>query len=125
MADLLKLVDELDALTSQEKSALVSRLEESWGIKSSYVSMSEMQPAQPSTPVIEQTEFSVVLTGFTSKVDCIKEVRKVTGLDLKSAKDFVEATAGSPQVVKADLAKADAEAIAGQLRASGSVVEVK
>jgi len=124
MSDLAKIIDDLDALSSQEKGDLVTLLEKTWGVKSSYVPMQVMDDTPPQ-PVVQQTEFSVVLTGFTSKIDAIKEVRKVMGLDLKSAKDFVEASEIAAKVLKEDLSRADADLLAGQLTASGAKVEIR
>lgn len=124
MSDLNKIIDDLDALTSQEKGELVTLLEESWGVKSSYVSMPSFDNIPPQ-PVVEKTEFAVVLVGFTNKIETIKEVRRIIGLDLKGAKDFVEASEREPKILKEDIPRAEADELARVLSAVGAKIEIR
>lgn len=124
MSNLAKIIDDLDSLSIQEKETLVTSLEERWGVKSSFVK--QIDPSLlPAPEVVQQTEFTVVLMGFVSKIETIKEVRKLLGLDLKGAKDLVEASATSPQVLKADISREEADLLAGQLTANGAKIEIK
>lgn len=129
-ANFAKIIEDLESLTSAEKLTLVETLEERWGVESCYVAPGDGQADQQVEPVVEKTEFTVVLLGVgnlpsgvaASKVDVIKEVRKLTGLGLKESKEFVEAC---PNVVKADISKEEADSLVAQLVAAGAKVEVK
>ncbi|MDQ3558455.1 MAG: 50S ribosomal protein L7/L12 [Pseudomonadota bacterium] len=110
MADLSKIVDDLSQLTVLEAAELSKMLEEKWGVSAA-------------APVEEKTEFDVVLTAIgDKKINVIKEVRAITGLGLKEAKDLVE---GAPKTVKEAASKADAEAIKAKLEEVGAKVELK
>ena len=127
MADLAKLVDELSSLTVLEASELSKLLEEKWGVSAAAPVAVAAAPAGgaavPAAPVEEQTEFTVVLakTG-EKKINVIKEVRAITGLGLKEAKDLVE---GAPKTVKEGVNKDEAAKIRKQLEEAGASVEVK
>src|SRR5438046_260493 len=127
MADLSKLVDELSGLTVLEAAELSKLLEEKWGVSAAAPVAVAAAPAAgaaaPAAAVEEQTEFAVVLakTG-EKKINVIKEVRAITGLGLKEAKDLVE---GAPKTVKEGLSKEEANKFAEQLKAAGATVELK
>jgi len=126
MADLTKLVDELSALTVLEAAELSKLLEEKWGV-SAAAPVAAAAPAAAAgaaaAPVEEQTEFTVVLTGIgDKKINVIKEIRTITGLGLKEAKDLVE---GAPKTVKEAVSKDDAAKIKKLLEEQGATVEVK
>ena len=125
MADLAKIVDDLSALTILEAADLVKMLEEKWGVSAAApVAMAAAAgPAAAAAPVEEQTEFTVVLAAAgDKKIEVIKEVRAITGLGLKEAKDLVD---GAPKAVKEAISKADADALKKQLEDAGAKVEVK
>src|ERR1700731_4796476 len=110
MADLQKLVDELSKLTVVEAAELSKKLEEAWGVSAA-------------APAAEQEEFSVVLLeAGEKKINVIKEVRAITGLGLKEAKDLVEA---APKAVKEGVSKDEAAKIKKKLEEGGATVEVK
>jgi large subunit ribosomal protein L7/L12 len=125
MADLNAIVDQLSTLTVMEAADLVKKLEEKWGVSAAAapVMMAAAGGAAAAAPAEEKTEFSVVLaeTG-ANKINVIKEVRAVTGLGLKEAKDLVE---GAPKEVKGGIPKAEAEEIKKKLEAAGAKVELK
>jgi large subunit ribosomal protein L7/L12 len=125
MADLVKIVDELSSLTVLEAAELSKLLEQKWGV-SAAAPVAVAAPgaaAGAAAPVEEQTEFTVVLSAFgDKKIEVIKEVRAITGLGLKEAKDLVE---GAPKPVKDGVNKADAEAMKKKLEAVGAKVELK
>jgi large subunit ribosomal protein L7/L12 len=123
MADIAKLVDDLSALTVLEAAELAKALEEKWGVSAAApVAVAAAAPGA-AAPVAEKTEFTVVLTAFgDKKINVIKEVRAITGLGLKEAKDLVE---GAPKEVKADVNKEEAEKIKKQLEDAGAKVELK
>jgi large subunit ribosomal protein L7/L12 len=125
MADLSKIVDELSSLTVLEAAELSKLLEERWGVSAAApVAVAAAGPAAAAAaPVEEKTEFDVILakTG-EKKIEVIKEVRAITGLGLKEAKDLVE---GAPKPVKEAIAKKDAEEIKKKLEAVGATVELK
>ncbi len=126
MADLQKLVDELSSLTVIEAAELSKLLEEKWGVSAAApVAAAAAAPAAAAAaaPVEEQTEFTVILakTG-EKKINVIKEVRTITGLGLKEAKDLVE---GVPSTVKEAIPKAEVEVIKKKLEEAGAKVEVK
>ena len=125
MADLNTIVDQLSTLTVMEAADLVKKLEEKWGVSAAAapVMMAAAGAAAAAAPVEEKTEFSVVLTETgANKINVIKEVRAVTGLGLKEAKDLVE---GAPKEVKGGIPKAEAEEIKKKLEAAGAKVELK
>jgi len=122
MADLQKLVDELSKLTVLEAAELSKKLEEAWGV-SAAAPVAAAAAAAPAAAAVEQTEFTVVLKeAGANKINVIKEVRAITGLGLKEAKDLVE---GAPKAVKEGANKADAEALKKKLEDAGAKVELK
>jgi large subunit ribosomal protein L7/L12 len=125
MADLAKLVDELSALTVLEAAELSKLLEEKWGVSAAAPVAVAMAPgaAAAAAPVEEQTEFNVILAEIgEKKINVIKEVRAITGLGLKEAKDLVE---GAPKPVKEGVNKDEAAKIKKVLEEAGAKVEVK
>jgi large subunit ribosomal protein L7/L12 len=125
MADLSKIVDELSSLTVLEAAELSKLLEEKWGVSAAApMAVAAAGPAAAAAaPVEEKTEFDVILAKIgDKKIEVIKEVRAITGLGLKEAKDLVE---GAPKPVKEGIAKKDAEEIKKKLEAVGAAVELK
>ena len=124
MADLAKIVEDLSALTVLEAAELSKMLEEKWGVSAAApVAVAAAPGAAAAAPVEEKTEFTVVLAAAgDKKIEVIKEVRAITGLGLKEAKDLVE---GAPKTVKEGVNKADAEAMKKKLEAVGAKVELK
>ncbi|MBQ8481355.1 MAG: 50S ribosomal protein L7/L12 [Alphaproteobacteria bacterium] len=123
MADLAKLVDELSALTVMEAAELSKMLEEKWGVSAAAAVAVAGAGAGAAAAVEEKTEFDVVLVeAGANKINVIKEVRAITGLGLKEAKDLVE---GAPKTVKESVAKADADAMKAKLEEAGAKVELK
>jgi len=125
MADLSKIADELSQLTVLEASELTKILEEKWGVSAAapVAMMAGGGAAAAAAPVEEQTEFNVILTDFgAQKINVIKEVRAITGLGLKEAKDLVEAV---PKAVKEAVTKEEAAKFKAQLEAAGAKVELK
>jgi large subunit ribosomal protein L7/L12 len=125
MADLTAIVDQLSGLTVMEAADLVKKLEEKWGVSAAAapVVMAGAVGGAAAAAVEEKTEFTVVLAeAGANKINVIKEVRAITGLGLKEAKDLVE---GAPKEVKAGIAKAEAEELKKKLEAAGAKVEVK
>jgi len=124
MADLAKLVDELSGLTVIEAAELSKLLETKWGVSAAAPVAVAAAAAGPAAAVAEaQTEFSVVLTAAgEKKINVIKEVRAITGLGLKEAKDLVE---GAPKPVKEGVNKDEAAKLKKQLEDAGATVEVK
>lgn len=124
MADLQKLVDDLSALTVLEAAELSKLLEEKWGVSAAApVAVAAAGPAVAAAPVEEQTEFNVILTeAGEKKINVIKEVRAITGLGLKEAKDLVE---GAPKAVKEGATKDEAAKIKKQLEEAGAKVDIK
>ena len=124
MADLQKIVDDLSTLTVLEAADLAKMLEEKWGVSAAAaVSVAAGPAAGPAAAVEEQTEFTVMLTAAgEKKIEVIKEVRAITGLGLKEAKDLVEA---APKAVKESVTKDEAEKIKAQLEKAGAKVELK
>jgi large subunit ribosomal protein L7/L12 len=122
MADLAKIVDELSSLTVMQAAELSKMLEEKWGV--SAAAPAAAAAAGPAAAAAEeQTEFTVMLTAAgDKKIEVIKEVRAITGLGLKEAKDLVEA---APKAVKEGVNKKDAEDIKKKLEAAGAKVELK
>jgi large subunit ribosomal protein L7/L12 len=125
MADLSKIVDELSSLTVLEAAELSKLLEEKWGVSAAapVAVAAAGGGAAAAAPVEEKTEFTVVLVkAGDKKIEVIKEVRAITGLGLKEAKDLVE---GAPKPVKEGANKADSEAMKKKLEAAGATVELK
>ena len=124
MADLQKIVDQLSSLTVLEAADLAKLLEEKWGVSAAApVAMMAAGGGAAAAPVEEKTEFTVVLTGAgAQKINVIKEVRVITSLGLKEAKDLVE---GAPKPVKEGVSKDEADKIKKQLEAAGATVELK
>ena len=123
MADLSKIVDELSSLTVLEAAELAKLLEEKWGVSAAAAVAVAGPAAAAAAPVEEKTEFTVVLAAAgDKKIEVIKEVRALTGLGLKEAKDLVE---GAPKVVKESASKDDAAKIKKVLEENGATVEVK
>jgi large subunit ribosomal protein L7/L12 len=124
MADLQKIVDDLSSLTVLEAAELAKLLEEKWGVSAAAAVAVAAGPAAAATaPVEEKTEFTVVLAATgDKKIEVIKEVRAITGLGLKEAKDLVE---GAPKTVKEGVNKDDAAKIKAQLEKVGAKVELK
>ncbi len=124
MADMSRLVDELSALTVLEAAELSKMLEEKWGVSAAApAAAAPAGPAAPAAVVEEQTEFTVMLAKVgDKKINVIKEVRTITGLGLKEAKDLVEA---APKAVKEGVNKDEAEKLKKQLEEQGAAVEIK
>jgi len=125
MADLAKIVDELSSLTVLEAAELAKLLEEKWGVSAAapVAMMAAGSGVAAAAPVEEKTEFTVVLaTVGAQKINVIKEVRAITSLGLKEAKDLVE---GAPKPVKEGVTKDEAEKMKKQLEAAGATVELK
>jgi len=123
MADLSKIVEDLSSLSVLEAAQLSKMLEEKWGVSAAAPVAVAAGPAAAAAPVEEKTEFTVVLAAAgDKKIEVIKEVRAITGLGLKEAKDLVE---GAPKTVKEGANKADAEAMKKKLEAVGAKVELK
>ena len=127
MTDLSKLVDELSKLTVLEAAELSKLLEEKWGVSAAApVAVAAAGPAgggAAAAPAEEQTEFTVILAAAgDKKINVIKEIRTITGLGLKEAKDLVE---GAPKTVKENATKDEAAAIKKTLEEQGATVEVK
>jgi large subunit ribosomal protein L7/L12 len=124
MADMARLVDELSALTVLEAAELSKMLEEKWGVSAAApAAAAPSGPVAVAAPVEEQTEFTVILAKIgDKKINVIKEVRTITGLGLKEAKDLVE---GAPKPVKEGVNKDEAEKLKKQLEEQGASVEIK
>ncbi|GAB6966596.1 50S ribosomal protein L7/L12 [Komagataeibacter kakiaceti JCM 25156] len=124
MADLNKIVEDLSALTVLEAAELSKLLEEKWGVSAAApVAVAAAPGGAAAAPAEEKTEFDVVLTkAGDKKINVIKEIRAITGLGLKEAKDLVE---GAPKTVKEGASKDEAEKIKKTLEDNGASVEVK
>ena len=125
MADLAKIVDDLSKLTVLEAAELSKLLEEKWGVSAAapVAVAAAGGGAAAAAPAEEKTEFDVVLTDAgAQKINVIKEIRAITGLGLKEAKDLVEA---APKPVKEGVSKADADKFKAQLEAAGAKVDLK
>ena len=124
MADLSKIVDELSTLTVLEAAELAKMLEEKWGVSAAAAVAVAAGPAgAAAAPAEEKTEFTVVLAAAgDKKIEVIKEVRALTGLGLKEAKDLVE---GAPKTVKEGASKEEADKIKATLEKVGAKVELK
>ena len=123
MADLSKIVDELSTLTVLEAAELAKMLEEKWGVTAAAAVAVAAAPGAAAAAVEEKTEFTVVLASAgDKKIEVIKEVRALTGLGLKEAKDLVE---GAPKPIKEGIPKDEAEAIKKKFEEVGAKVEIK
>ena len=125
MADLNTIIESLSSLTVMEAADLVKKLEEKWGVSAAapVAVAAAGGGGAAAAPAEEKTEFTVVLTAAgDKKIEVIKEVRAITGLGLKEAKDLVE---GAPKTVKEGVNKADSEAMKKKLEAAGAKVELK
>ena len=124
MADkVVKLIEEVKALTVLELAELVKALEEEFGVSAAAPVAVAAAPVAEAAVAAEQTEFDVVLASAgEAKINVIKVVREITGLGLKEAKDLVD---GAPKAVKEGVSKDDAEAMAAKLKEAGATVEVK
>ncbi len=123
MADLSKIVDQLSSLTVLEAAELAKLLEEKWGVSAAAAVAVAAGPAAAAVVAEEKTEFTVVLAAAgEKKIEVIKEVRALTGLGLKEAKDLVE---GAPKPVKEGVNKEEAEKVKAQLEKAGAKVELK
>src|SRR5712692_9554822 len=123
MADLKKIVDDLSGLTVLEAADLAKMLEEKWGVSAAAAVAVAAGPAAAAAAVEEKTEFNVILAAFgEKKIEVIKEVRALTGLGLKEAKDLVE---GAPRAVKEGVSKDEAEKVKATLEKVGAKVELK
>ncbi len=126
MADLQKLVDDLSSLTVLEAAELSKMLEEKWGVSAAApvaVAGAAAPGAEAAAPAEEKTEFDVILAAIgDKKINVIKEVRAITGLGLKEAKDLVE---GAPKPVKEAVNQEEADKLKKQLEEAGATVEVK
>ena len=123
MADLQKIVDDLSKLTVLEAADLAKMLEEKWGVSAAAPVAMMAGGAAPAAAVEEKTEFNVILAAAgANKINVIKEVRVITGLGLKEAKDLVE---GAPKPVKEGIPKDEAEKVKAQLEKAGAKVELK
>lgn len=124
MADLAKIVEELSALTVMEAAELSKMLEETWGVSAAApVAVAAAGAAGGEAAAEEKDEFDVVLADAgAKKINVIKEVRGITGLGLKEAKELVE---GAPKTVKEAVSKDEAEELKGKLEAAGAKVELK
>ena len=125
MSDIAKIAEDLSNLTVLEAAELATMLEEKWGVSAAAAPVAMAMPTDgdASGAGDEKTEFDVVLTAVgSSKINVIKEVRTITGLGLKEAKDLVE---GAPKTVKEGASKEDAEQIKTKLEEAGATVEVK
>jgi large subunit ribosomal protein L7/L12 len=123
MADLNAIVESLSGLTIMEAAELVKQLEQKWGVSAAAAVALAGPAAAAAAPAEEKTEFSVVLVDAgAQKINVIKEVRAVTGLGLKEAKDLVE---GAPKEVKGGVNKDEAAEIKNKIEAAGAKVEIK
>ena len=123
MSKIEKLVEDLSGLTVLEAADLAKLLEEKWGVSAAAPVAAAAAAAPAAAAAAEKTEFTVILTeAGDKKINVIKEVRAITGLGLKEAKDLVE---GAPKEVKADVSKDEAAKIKKQLEDAGAKVELK
>ena len=124
MANLEKIVDDLSGLTVIEAAELSKLLEDKWGVSAAApVAMAAAAPAAGGEAAEEQTEFDVILASFgEKKINVIKEVRALTGLGLKEAKDLVES---APKAIKEGVSKDEADAVKKKLEEAGATIEIK
>ena len=122
MADLNKIIDELSKLTVVEAAELSKQLEEKWGVTAA-APVAAVAQGNAAAPVEEKSEFTIFLTASgDKKINVIKEVRSITGLGLKEAKDLVE---GAPKEIKKGVPKKEAEEAKKKLEAAGAKIELK
>jgi len=123
MADLNKIIDDLSSLTVVEAAELSKQLEEKWGVTAAAAVAAAPAAAGGAAPAEEKSEFTIVLASSgDKKINVIKEIRAVTTLGLKEAKDLVE---GAPKEVKSGVSKKEADEIKAKLEAAGAKVELK
>lgn len=124
MANLEKIAEELSGLTVLEAADLAKLLEDKWGVSAAApIALAAAVPADGGAAAEEQTEFDVILASFgDKKINVIKEIRTITGLGLKEAKDLVES---APKEIKEGIAKEEAEKIKEQLEGAGATVDIK
>ena len=124
MANLEKIAEELSGLTVLEAADLAKLLEDKWGVSAAApIAVAAAAPADGGVAAEEQTEFDVILASFgDKKINVIKEIRTITGLGLKEAKDLVES---APKEIKEGIAKEEAEKLKEQLEGAGATVEIK
>ena len=123
MADLNKIIEDLSGLTVVEAAELSKQLEEKWGVSAAAAAAAAPAAAGGAAPAEEKSEFTIMLTSAgDKKINVIKEVRAVTALGLKEAKDLVE---GAPKEVKSGVNKKEADEIKAKLEAAGAKVELK
>ena len=123
MADLNKIIDDLSSLTVVEAAELSKQLEEKWGVTAAAAVAAAPAAASGAAPAEEKSEFTIVLASSgDKKINVIKEIRAVTTLGLKEAKDLVE---GAPKEVKSGVSKKEADEIKAKLEAAGAKVELK
>ena len=123
MADLNKIIDDLSKLTVVEAAELSKQLEEKWGVTAATAVAAPAAAGAGAAPAEEKSEFTVFLASAgDKKINVIKEVRAITGLGLKEAKDLVE---GAPKEIKSSVAKKDAEEAKKKLEAAGAKIELK
>ncbi len=123
MADLNKIIDDLSSLTVVEAAELSKQLEEKWGVTAATAVAAAPTAAADAAPAEEKDEFTIVLAAAgDKKINVIKEIRAVTSLGLKEAKDLVE---GAPKEIKSGVSKKEAEEIKKKLEAAGAKVELK
>ena len=123
MADLNKIIDDLSSLTVVEAAELSKQLEEKWGVTAAAAVAAAPAAAGAAAPAEEKSEFTIVLASAgDKKINVIKEIRGVTSLGLKEAKDLVE---GAPKEIKSGVSKKDAEEMKKKLEAAGAKVELK
>ena len=123
MADLNKIIEDLSSLTVVEAAELSKQLEEKWGVTAAAAVAAAPSAAGGAAPAEEKSEFTIMLTASgDKKINVIKEIRTVTSLGLKEAKDLVE---GAPKEVKSGVNKKEAEEIKAKLEAAGAKVELK
>ena len=124
MADLEKIAEELSGLTVLEAADLAKLLEDKWGVSAAApVVVAAAAPADGGAAAEEQTEFDVILASFgDKKINVIKEIRTITGLGLKEAKDLVES---APKEIKEGIAKEEAQKLKEQLEGAGATVDIK
>ena len=123
MADLNKIIDDLSSLTVVEAAELSKQLEEKWGVTAAAAVAAAPVAGDGAAPAEEKSEFTIMLTAAgDKKINVIKEIRTVTSLGLKEAKDLVE---GAPKEVKSGVNKKEAEEIKAKLEAAGAKVELK
>ena len=123
MTNLNKIIDELSKLTVVEAAELSKQLEEKWGVSAAIAAAAPAVAASAASPTEEKTDFIIFLSGVgDKKINVIKEVRVITGLGLKEAKDLVE---GAPKEIKKGVPKKEAEEAKKKLEAAGAKVELK